>query len=166
MPIPLKRLPVVADDRPSCQTCTAACCMGLWVPVTRRDIRRLARGLDLTPKEVLERYVVWTNELPVVRKHEDHKQPVFVMRDGPLGTRDFPVCVFLREDGRCGVYEHRPQTCREFSMRSSPCERYYTRRSEARPRGKGRQDRARRWAKLEAGRVEALPRPRTIPPTT
>lgn len=45
--------------------------------------------------------------------------------DNPMGAREpFVVWTFncpeLRADGRCAIYEHRPQVCRDFAPGSSP----------------------------------------------
>ncbi len=144
----LRRLPVVRDQ-PRCETCAAACCIGLWVPVSRADVRRLSRGLGVPARTVLERYLSWDGDLPVTRKHEDFKEPVFVMRSSPLGNADFPVCTFLGNDGRCTVYAHRPSTCRGFERGSVPCQRTRVHRDDEQPQGEGRRRRMRIWKRLQ-----------------
>jgi uncharacterized protein len=75
--------------------CTACgnCCRTLQVVVDDTDIRRLARGLCLPPRELERRYV---KQAPDGVKH---------MARTP--------CPFL-EGNRCSVYEDRPKSCRDF----------------------------------------------------
>ena len=77
-----------------CLTC-GNCCKQLQIVIDERDIRRLAKRLGSSPAEVRRTYVA---------RSED---------DGTLHFKSSP-CPFLGEDNACGVYEDRPQACRDF----------------------------------------------------
>ena len=93
----------------ACPPGCAECCSGYEPFVSRSDVERIAAHLHLTPKEVLDEYIVKRNSadgyhLGYVRKVTDD------IAD---------QCVFLKESrpGKfyCGIYEGRPADCRDFS---------------------------------------------------
>jgi Fe-S-cluster containining protein len=71
--------------------------MAGYVRVTRDDIRRLAKHLDLTVPEFEKRHI-----MEVTRKGEKR------IKTG------FKTCQFLTEQRLCGVYEARPHDCRGY----------------------------------------------------
>jgi Fe-S-cluster containining protein len=71
--------------------------MAGYVRVTREDIRRLARHLELTVAEFEKRHIV-----EVTRKGEKR------IKEG------FKTCQFLTEERLCGVYDARPHDCRGY----------------------------------------------------
>jgi Fe-S-cluster containining protein len=93
----------------ACPPGCAECCSGYEPFVSRSDVERIAAHLHLTPKEVLDEYIVKRNSadgyhLGYIRKVTDD------IAD---------QCVFLKESrpGKfyCGIYEGRPADCRDFS---------------------------------------------------
>jgi Fe-S-cluster containining protein len=93
----------------ACPPGCAECCSGYEPFVSRSDVERIATHLHLTPKEVLDEYIVKRNSadgyhLGYIRKVTDD------IAD---------QCVFLKESrpGKfyCGIYEGRPADCRDFS---------------------------------------------------
>lgn len=85
-----------------CLECPAYCCTYEEIPVSAYDVKRLARGLDLTPAQVERRYT---------KKGGDGKRVLRHRKDGIYPT----ACTFLDQETRgCTVYEHRPKICREF----------------------------------------------------
>jgi Fe-S-cluster containining protein len=81
-----------------CLKCPALCCrMAGYVRVSRDDIRRLARFLDLTVPEFERRHIV-------ERTRSGEKR----IKAG------FRTCQFLSEDRLCTVYEARPKDCRGY----------------------------------------------------
>jgi len=95
-----------------CATCAGRCCREYRVEVMVRDVRILAEGTALHPREFL-----WLRDsggpngfqlLPGGNGVELH-----LRRHAPSGA-----CVFLMEMApgvaRCGVYTHRPLVCRNF----------------------------------------------------
>lgn len=85
-------------DRLDCLKCPSLCCrMAGYVRVTRDDIRRLAKFLDLSVPEFEKRHIVETT-----RKGEKR------IKQG------FKTCQFLTEQRLCGVYEARPNDCRGY----------------------------------------------------
>lgn len=96
----------VTDEQPrvrfDCAKCPAICCAVYpSVPVTPRDIRRLAKHFGVTPEEAIRRYTKMRDGERVLRRKSD---PIF---DN--------VCRFLDPVTRgCTVYHARPNVCREF----------------------------------------------------
>lgn len=76
-----------------CLQC-ANCCKTTPAMLTITDIRRIARYLGLSESDFSARYVVTDD-------------------DGDLVIHRTP-CPFLKEDNYCGIYEVRPQACREY----------------------------------------------------
>lgn len=76
-----------------CLSC-GNCCKTLQIIVDDRDIKRLARRLNLSPREFETRYT---------RTAEDRSR---YLASSP--------CPFLGEGNACQVYEDRPQACRDF----------------------------------------------------
>jgi Fe-S-cluster containining protein len=93
----------------ACPPGCAECCSGYEPFVSRSDVERIASHLHLTPQEVLDEYIVKRTSadgyhLGWIRKVTDD------IAD---------QCVFLKESrpGKfyCGIYEGRPDDCRDFS---------------------------------------------------
>jgi Fe-S-cluster containining protein len=109
----------VADPCASC----GICCHIYFVPVTARDIRRITLGLGFTPDQYLiavpepeptpEGFVLQVGG-PSLR--------LVLRKNGPMAPGQ--PCVFLIKGGdgtsRCGIYEHRPETCRSYPMVRRP----------------------------------------------
>ena len=92
-----KSLPIFYD----CLNCPSYCCTYPRIPVTKRDLRRLARHLGLSEDEARERYTKpgWTSRERVMRHQKDE---IF-------GS----ACRFLDLETRlCTVHQHRPSVCR------------------------------------------------------
>ena len=70
------------------------CCKSLQIVVDERDLSRLAKKLGISAGEVRKKYVARAE-------------------DSTLHFKTSP-CPFLGEDNACGVYEDRPQACRDF----------------------------------------------------
>jgi Fe-S-cluster containining protein len=93
----------------ACPPGCAECCSGYEPFVSRADVDRIAAHLHLTPREVLDEYVV--KRTSADGYHLGYLRKV---------TDDIAdQCVFLKESrpGRfyCGIYEGRPDDCRDFS---------------------------------------------------
>lgn len=100
-----KDLPENVACPPGC----AECCSGYEPFVSRQDVQRIAEYLHMTPREVMDEYIV-------KRKSADGYHVGWVRKV----TDDITdQCVFLKESrpGRyyCGIYEARPGDCREFT---------------------------------------------------
>jgi Fe-S-cluster containining protein len=81
-----------------CLKCPSLCCrMAGYVRVSRADIRRLAKFLELTVREFEQRHIV-------ERTRKGEKR----IKTG-TGT-----CQFLGNDRRCTVYAGRPRDCRGY----------------------------------------------------
>ncbi|HEV2262198.1 MAG TPA: YkgJ family cysteine cluster protein [Candidatus Rubrimentiphilum sp.] len=96
-------------DNIACPPGCAECCSGYEPFVSRGDVDRIAAFLHLAPQDVLDEYVV-------KRKSADGYHLGWLRKV----TDDVAdQCVFLKESapGRyyCGIYEARPQDCRDFS---------------------------------------------------
>jgi uncharacterized protein len=88
-----------------CKKCPAYCCSIYGrVQVSDRDLKRLARHLDLGIKETEQRYTKWNDDERVLRRRKDEL----------LGES----CKFLDPETRgCTIYEGRPQVCRDYPGR-------------------------------------------------
>nr|WP_294521279.1 YkgJ family cysteine cluster protein [uncultured Rhodopila sp.] len=89
---------MASHERLDCLKCPALCCrMAGYVRVSRDDIRRLAKHLDMTVPAFEQRHVV-----EVTRQGEKRIK---------AGYR---TCQFLDERHRCTVYAARPHDCRGY----------------------------------------------------
>jgi Fe-S-cluster containining protein len=89
-------LPVFYD----CLNCPSYCCSYPRIPVTKRDVRRLAKHFELTEHEASEKFTKkgWTKRERVMR-HES---------DEIYGS----ACQFLDRTTRlCSVHKARPSVC-------------------------------------------------------
>jgi Fe-S-cluster containining protein len=95
-----------------CASCAGRCCRSYRVEVTVTDVRTLAAGTAMHPRDF-------------IRLREDGRNTGFRLRpDGPTMELNLVRrphtggCVFLMEIApdvaRCGVYAHRPLVCSNF----------------------------------------------------
>ncbi len=93
----------------ACPPGCAECCSGYEPFVSRPDVERIAAFLHLSPQQVLDEYVV-------KRKSADGYHLGYLRK---ITDDVADQCVFLKESrpGRyyCGIYEARPQDCRDFT---------------------------------------------------
>lgn len=80
-------------EKIDCLTC-ANCCKTTGPLFTQKDIERLSSHFRIRPAEFIARYL---------RVDEDND---YVLQSVP--------CPFLGADNYCGVYEQRPNACREY----------------------------------------------------
>jgi Fe-S-cluster containining protein len=100
---------MASHERLDCLKCPALCCrMAGYVRVSRDDIRRLAKHLDISVAEFEKRHIV-----EVTRKGEKR------IKEG------FKTCQFLDENHMCSVYEARPHDCRGYVCWNQPDETVY-----------------------------------------
>ncbi|MBP9187669.1 MAG: YkgJ family cysteine cluster protein [Bacteroidia bacterium] len=76
-----------------CLSC-ANCCKTTGPLFTQRDIKVISKHLKLSEHQFIQKYL---------RIDEDND---YVLQQLP--------CVFLGADNYCGIYDYRPQACREF----------------------------------------------------
>jgi Fe-S-cluster containining protein len=91
-------------EKPSydCAQCPGYCCTYDEIPVTDKDLRRLAKHFDLTEKEAAKRFTKKGEEGDRVMRHK--KDEFFES-----------TCMFFdQKKRRCGVYEARMKICRRF----------------------------------------------------
>jgi Fe-S-cluster containining protein len=89
---------MVSHERLDCLKCPALCCrMAGYVRVSRDDIRRLAKHLNMTVPAFEQRHIV-----EVTKKGEKR------IKEG------YKTCQFLDEWHLCSVYEARPHDCRGY----------------------------------------------------
>lgn len=110
--------PLPEDQIPPCGECkTAACCKAFLVYITKEEYESGVYGDTAIrlPPEVHEQVFGSKFLAPVVVQ-----MPMFpanakgdneYILEGALGQ----PCPFLREDNGCGIYEHRPYTCRSYT---------------------------------------------------
>ncbi|MFM8579643.1 MAG: YkgJ family cysteine cluster protein [Planctomycetaceae bacterium] len=95
MPVKPKREDVPAD-RVLCESCTAKCCRYFALPIDTPDTRE---------------------ELEYVRWFLLHDQATVFVEDDDWYVCVHTVCKHLQDDNRCGIYETRPQICREYTTK-------------------------------------------------
>ena len=86
-----------------CAKCPGFCCTYPRIPVTRKDVARLAERFGVEVDVAADRYTKAGPEAgeTILRHREDE---LFQS-----------ACRFLhRETRRCTIYEHRPQACRAY----------------------------------------------------
>ena len=76
-----------------CLSC-ANCCKTLPALISKRDIKRIAKHMDLMPAEFEDKYI---------RLDEDGDMVI-----------DGAPCPFLQEDNKCSIYDVRPSACRQY----------------------------------------------------
>lgn len=77
-----------------CTQC-AHCCKTMTPTYSQKDIRRIAKHLEMTPKAFTEKWLM-----------QDPENGDWVNKTQP--------CQFLQPDNRCGIYAVRPADCAEF----------------------------------------------------
>ncbi len=85
--------------------CFTRCCADVTIVLTPLDVLRLARRLELSTTDFLERHahVTWSSDLGL---------PVVLLRMTDSEDRS---CPFVSEDG-CSVYDERPWACRMYPL--------------------------------------------------
>ena len=91
-------------DGPPCHMCTARCCKYF--------------ALEIDKPTTLE-------EFDQVRWYLMHEGIAVWVDEGDWYLEVRTVCRHLRADNLCGIYENRPQVCREYGSDGEPCE-YFT----------------------------------------
>ena len=85
-----------------CSKCPGYCCSYPVIPITKRDVQRLADHFGLGFTKAREKFTIKDDEDDYVlrRKADEH-----------FGR----ICQFFDTDKRrCGIYEARPSTCRQY----------------------------------------------------
>jgi Fe-S-cluster containining protein len=92
----------MASPRYNCSKCPGYCCSYPIIPLTKRDLQRLAGHFGLSFTKAKKKFTVKGEEDDYLmrRKADEH-----------FGR----ICQFFDTDKRrCTVYEARPSTCRQF----------------------------------------------------
>jgi Fe-S-cluster containining protein len=85
-----------------CLKCPGYCCSYPVIQVTKRDVERLARYFEVTPKVA---------EMRFTKPADGYKRVLRRRKDEHFGH----ICRFFDTDKRrCTIYEARPTICREF----------------------------------------------------
>lgn len=84
-----------------CSKCPGYCCTYEIIPVTQRDLERLAKRFNVTLEVAEKRYTKVINGVTCMRHQKDEIYKT--------------ACQFLDlEKRRCTVYEDRPTVCRQY----------------------------------------------------
>ena len=83
----------IYTEKIDCLQC-GNCCRTLGPRITDNDIRKMAKGLNMSPSQVLNTYLR-------------------IDEDGDYVFIKMP-CPFLMPDNYCIIYENRPKACREY----------------------------------------------------
>ncbi|MHC9540784.1 MAG: YkgJ family cysteine cluster protein [Vulcanimicrobiota bacterium] len=107
---------VLGHADPYCIQCGACCGSSYDQEITAADIERIADYLEISEKEVWEKYLEpgrrsWNRRDGLIRKHD---------KAGHEGD-----CVFLEAKGptesECRIYEARPRMCRDYKVSNRLC---------------------------------------------
>nr|NIS40277.1 YkgJ family cysteine cluster protein [Desulfuromonadales bacterium] len=94
--------------RYDCSKCPGYCCSYPRIELRGDDLKRLAKHSGISKKKARQRFI------KSGEKTSSDKDVVGVLRhrkDDIFGT----ICIFFdREARRCGVYDARPQICRDY----------------------------------------------------
>ncbi len=89
-------------DTFDCQRCPGYCCAYPVIVVTKRDVERIARHLEITPQDAESRYCRAAHGYKRILKRQD---------DEHFGR----ICaLFDTETRTCTIYKARPATCRDY----------------------------------------------------
>ncbi len=92
-------------------TCCGNCCREPIVLITDEDIRRIQKHTGQPADKIADFYppsdIEWSLDNPgwIKLDSEWHIMGLVREEDG---------CQYLQDDDRCGIYEHRPVTCRRY----------------------------------------------------
>jgi len=93
------------DDGPPCHLCTARCCKYFALPIDKPTSRA---------------------DFDHIRWYLMHEGIAVWVEDGDWYLEVRTQCRHLQPDNRCGIYETRPQVCRDYGLpEEGPCE-YFT----------------------------------------
>ncbi len=101
----------LSDDEPFCfgcrpdLPCFTRCCANVNILLTPVDVLRLARRLEMSTTEFLDRHAL----IPITK---DLRLPVVMLK---MSDDESKRCSFVTEKG-CGVYEDRPWSCRMYPV--------------------------------------------------
>jgi Fe-S-cluster containining protein len=86
----------------NCMNCPGYCCSYPVIPLTKRDVERLARHHDLTYDEAKRKFT---------KEAHGHKYTMRRKKDEIYGR----ICRFFdTTERRCTIYHARPATCRSY----------------------------------------------------
>ncbi len=115
--------PLPKDKEPPCHECkTSACCYAFMVNITPEEYESGLYGeyavkLTHTESENLgnSRFMkMATMHMPNVHTIQEGHPQYYL--EGPVGQ----PCPMLQEDGKCGIYDKRPITCRVYTCVGDP----------------------------------------------
>ena len=89
-------------EHPPCERCTSKCCRYIAIEVDRPSTSR---------------------DFDQIRWYLLHDGVVVWVQDGAWHVEFRTPCSALQSDGRCGIYDSRPQLCRDYGYGdTSPCD--------------------------------------------
>lgn len=101
----------LAKKHYDCDNCPSYCCSYPRIQLENGDLERLAAHFAMTRKEAKKRFTrrdkseEKKSKAPRILRHKE---------DEIFGT----ICTFFDQDSRgCGIYQARPETCREYPGR-------------------------------------------------
>jgi hypothetical protein len=87
-----------------CERCGTCCQLSGFVRVKKKEIKAIARFLDLSLAEARERFVTAMGPDGPDERDEE------ILQDQPGSDR----CIFLTDDNQCRVHSVKPAQCRTF----------------------------------------------------
>lgn len=103
---------VVTSEMDLCLHCRGTCCQELRIPITKKDVKRLAAHLDVRPRDV-----------PLLDAPDDlddeEREALPEGYAGYLSHGEGPCPYF---HGRCTVHEARPEVCRNYGLHACALE--------------------------------------------
>ncbi len=89
----IHQLHEIYSEKIDCLLC-ANCCKTLGPRITDNDIKKMAKALNMSTSQVLDKYIR-------------------IDEGGDYFFKEMP-CPFLMPDNYCLIYENRPKACREY----------------------------------------------------
>ncbi len=106
-----EKVETLAKKHYDCSKCPSYCCSYPRIQLENGDLERLAAHFEMTRKKARKRFTrkdkseAKNGKAPRILRHKE---------DEIFGT----ICTFFDHDNRgCGIYEARPQTCRDYPGR-------------------------------------------------
>jgi Fe-S-cluster containining protein len=110
-------------DLNKCLNCQAMCCR-LYIDVSREEYNSFEkRGMSDSFVKESDKFIA---KNPKHKGKEKQIDSMFIEAYAELKKDSEGICIHLNKETRlCGIYDHRPQACRDFQIDSNKCKKLY-----------------------------------------